>query len=175
MNATLGNAVELIVSIIALVKCEIQVVQSSLLGSILSNLLLVLGMCVALFGRPLYIAPQADAAVFCRCFFAGGIKFQEQGFKDTAAQLNSSLLVISVIGASPSCTSCSPCTPDGFSLHLAQRFSSPPATTPPLPTTRRPRSSRTASSRCRAASPSSSSSSTSLTVRRTSPSPCESA
>ncbi|GAA5856154.1 hypothetical protein JCM9279_004929 [Rhodotorula babjevae] len=63
MNATLGNAVELIV------------VQSSLLGSILSNLLLVLGMC----------------------FFAGGIKFQEQGFKDTAAQLNSSLLVISVI------------------------------------------------------------------------------
>ncbi|KPV74284.1 uncharacterized protein RHOBADRAFT_15953 [Rhodotorula graminis WP1] len=81
MNATLGNAVELIVSIIALVKCEIhkatflQVVQSSLLGSILSNLLLVLGMC----------------------FFAGGIKFQEQGFKDTAAQLNSSLLVISVI------------------------------------------------------------------------------
>lgn len=28
---------------------------------------------------------------------AGGIKFSEQGFKDTAAQLNSSLLVISVI------------------------------------------------------------------------------
>lgn len=31
------------------------------------------------------------------CFFAGGIKFSEQGFKDTAAQLNSSLLVISVV------------------------------------------------------------------------------
>ncbi|GAA6044351.1 hypothetical protein JCM8097_002782 [Rhodosporidiobolus ruineniae] len=75
INATLGNAVELIVAIIALAKCEIQVVQSSLLGSILSNLLLVLGMC----------------------FFAGGIKFSEQGFKDTAAQLNSSLLVIAVI------------------------------------------------------------------------------
>ncbi|GAA5839985.1 hypothetical protein JCM11251_006581 [Rhodosporidiobolus azoricus] len=75
LNATLGNAVELIISIFALVKCEIQIVQSSLLGSILSNLLLVLGMC----------------------FFAGGIKFSEQGFKDTAAQLNSSLLVISVI------------------------------------------------------------------------------
>lgn len=42
LNATLGNAVELIVAIIALVKCEITVVQSSLLGSILSNLLLVL-------------------------------------------------------------------------------------------------------------------------------------
>ncbi|GAA5888523.1 hypothetical protein JCM6882_008983 [Rhodosporidiobolus microsporus] len=75
LNATLGNAVELVVAIIALAKCEIQIVQSSLLGSILSNLLLVLGMC----------------------FFAGGIKFSEQGFKDTAAQLNSSLLVISVI------------------------------------------------------------------------------
>jgi Ca2+:H+ antiporter len=33
LNATLGNAVELIVAIIALAKCEIQVVQSSLLGS----------------------------------------------------------------------------------------------------------------------------------------------
>ncbi|GAA5933333.1 uncharacterized protein JCM15063_001286 [Sporobolomyces koalae] len=74
LNATLGNAVELIVAIIALVKCEIQVVQSSLLGSILSNLLLVLGMC----------------------FFVGGIKYSEQGFKDTAAQLNSSLLVLVV-------------------------------------------------------------------------------
>ncbi|GAA5834669.1 hypothetical protein JCM3766R1_003635 [Sporobolomyces carnicolor] len=74
LNATLGNAVELIVAIIALAKCEIQVVQSSLLGSILSNLLLVLG-CV---------------------FFVGGIKYSEQGFKDTAAQMNSSLLVMAV-------------------------------------------------------------------------------
>ncbi|GAA5967451.1 hypothetical protein JCM3765_001879 [Sporobolomyces pararoseus] len=74
LNATLGNAVELIVAIIALAKCEIQVVQSSLLGSILSNLLLVLGMV----------------------FFVGGIKYSEQGFKDTAAQMNSSLLVIAV-------------------------------------------------------------------------------
>lgn len=45
LNATLGNAVELIVAILALVKCELQVVQSSLIGSILSNLLLVCGMC----------------------------------------------------------------------------------------------------------------------------------
>ncbi|KAH9021858.1 hypothetical protein EDB84DRAFT_1511390 [Lactarius hengduanensis] len=44
LKATLGNAVELIVTIIALVKCELNVVQSSLIGSILSNLL-VLGMC----------------------------------------------------------------------------------------------------------------------------------
>lgn len=75
LNATLGNVVELIVAILALVKCELQIVQSSLLGSILSNLLLVLGMC----------------------FFAGGLRFSEQSFGDTGAQINSSLLVISVI------------------------------------------------------------------------------
>jgi len=76
LNATLGNAVELIVAIIALVKCELRIVQSSLIGSILSNLLLVLGMC----------------------FFAGGTRFSEQGFGMSATQLNSSLLTLSVIG-----------------------------------------------------------------------------
>ncbi|ODO08937.1 calcium/proton exchanger [Cryptococcus wingfieldii CBS 7118] len=75
LNATLGNAVELIVAILALVKCELQVVQSSLVGSILSNILLVLGMC----------------------FFAGGVRFEEQTIQTTAAQLNSSLLLIAVI------------------------------------------------------------------------------
>ncbi|KAF8997493.1 Sodium/calcium exchanger protein-domain-containing protein [Cyathus striatus] len=75
LNATLGNAVELIVAIIALVHCQLQVVQSSLVGSVLSNLLLVLGMC----------------------FFAGGLKYSEQGFGLVATQLNASLLTISVI------------------------------------------------------------------------------
>ncbi|KAG8731841.1 hypothetical protein FRC11_002022 [Ceratobasidium sp. 423] len=75
LNATFGNAVELIVAIVALTKCELRVVQSSLIGSILSNLLLVLGMC----------------------FFAGGTRYSEQGFMASAAQLNSSLLAISVI------------------------------------------------------------------------------
>ncbi|KAJ6582468.1 Sodium/calcium exchanger protein-domain-containing protein [Mycena vulgaris] len=73
INATLGNAVELIVAIIALRQCELSIVQSSLIGSILSNLLLVLGMC----------------------FFSGGIRFSEQGFGMCAAQLNSSLLTLS--------------------------------------------------------------------------------
>ncbi|KAF9046923.1 calcium/proton exchanger [Hymenopellis radicata] len=73
LNATLSESN--ITQIIALIKCELQIVQSSLVGSILSNLLLVLGMC----------------------FFAGGIKFQEQGFGLVATQLNSSLLTISVI------------------------------------------------------------------------------
>lgn len=76
LNATLGNAVELIVAILALIKCELRIVQASLFGSILSNLLLVLGLC----------------------FFAGGTKFSEQGFAVGATQLNSSLLTISITG-----------------------------------------------------------------------------
>ncbi|KAH6843065.1 Sodium/calcium exchanger protein-domain-containing protein [Chaetomium sp. MPI-CAGE-AT-0009] len=50
VNATFGNAVELIVSIVALRAGEIEIVQSSMIGSILSNLLLVLGMCFFLGG-----------------------------------------------------------------------------------------------------------------------------
>lgn len=68
LNATFGNAVELIVStdarsvrakyrltqdqvsIIALQNNQIEVVKSSMLGSILSNLLLVMGMCFFLGG-----------------------------------------------------------------------------------------------------------------------------
>ncbi|KAM0362833.1 hypothetical protein ACHAO7_011170 [Fusarium culmorum] len=49
LNATFGNAVELIVSITTLQRNEIKLVQASVLGSILSNLLLVMGMCF-LFG-----------------------------------------------------------------------------------------------------------------------------
>ncbi|KAJ7707775.1 Sodium/calcium exchanger protein-domain-containing protein [Mycena rosella] len=75
LNATLGNAYPTHIQIIALTQCQLSVVQSSLIGSILSNLLLVLGMC----------------------FFAGGVKFSEQGFGASATQLNSSLLTISVI------------------------------------------------------------------------------
>ncbi|KAH8729561.1 calcium/proton exchanger [Ilyonectria robusta] len=50
LNATFGNAVELIVSIVALKDNQIEVVQASMLGSILSNLLLVMGMCFLLGG-----------------------------------------------------------------------------------------------------------------------------
>ncbi len=77
INATLGNAVELIVAIIALFQCQLTIVQTSLIGSILSNTLLVLGTC----------------------FLLGGIRFKEQTFGVQAAQLNSSLLLMSVIAA----------------------------------------------------------------------------
>ncbi|KAH9972802.1 hypothetical protein BGW80DRAFT_1312631 [Lactifluus volemus] len=69
-----SNMVELVIAATALRKCELRVVQSSLIGSMLSRLLLVLGMC----------------------FFAGGMRFKEQGFDATATQIHSSLLSISV-------------------------------------------------------------------------------
>nr|XP_043608940.1 vacuolar cation/proton exchanger 3-like [Erigeron canadensis] len=43
LNATCGNATELIIAIFALIENKVDVVKYSLLGSILSNLLLVLG------------------------------------------------------------------------------------------------------------------------------------
>ncbi|GAA6026814.1 hypothetical protein JCM8097_005880 [Rhodosporidiobolus ruineniae] len=74
LNATFGNAVELIVGILALIRGELRIVQTSLLGSILSNLLLVLGCS----------------------FVAGGAVFKEQTFQQTAAQASSSLMVLAV-------------------------------------------------------------------------------
>lgn len=49
LNATFGNATEMIISIYALKNGMIRVVQQSLLGSVLSNMLLVLG-CAFLCG-----------------------------------------------------------------------------------------------------------------------------
>ncbi|KAJ5824041.1 hypothetical protein N7447_006381 [Penicillium robsamsonii] len=72
MNATFGNAVELIVSIIALRQNQIRVVQASMLGSILSNILLVLGCC----------------------FFVGGLRYREQSFNSTVASTMSSLMAV---------------------------------------------------------------------------------
>lgn len=73
LNATLGNAVELIVSLIALRNNQIRIVQALMLGSILSNLLLVLGCC----------------------FLAGGINRVQQSFNQTVAQTMSSLMAVS--------------------------------------------------------------------------------
>lgn len=73
LNATFGNAVELIVSIIALERGQVRIVQASMLGSLLSNLLLVLGFC----------------------FVLGGYNRVQQTFNQTAAQTMSSLLAIS--------------------------------------------------------------------------------
>ena len=74
LNASFGNAVELIVSIIALFQNQFLIVQTSLIGSMLSNLLLVLGMA----------------------FFLGGWNRIEQAFNTTVAQTASSLLFLAV-------------------------------------------------------------------------------
>ncbi|KAL9600360.1 MAG: hypothetical protein Q9219_003210 [cf. Caloplaca sp. 3 TL-2023] len=74
LNATFGNAVELIVSIIALTQKKVDIVQESLIGSMLSNLLLVMGMC----------------------FFLGGINRVKQHFNVTVAQTASSLLALAI-------------------------------------------------------------------------------
>jgi Ca2+:H+ antiporter len=68
------NAVELIISILALVHNEVRIVQTSLIGSMLSNVLLVLGMCLCV----------------------GGITRMEQTFNVLVIKTVSSLLVLAV-------------------------------------------------------------------------------
>lgn len=72
LNATFGNAVELIVGIVALLQGQLRIVQMSLAGSILSNLLLVLGFS----------------------FFAGGLFQPENSFAQTAAQASGSIMTL---------------------------------------------------------------------------------
>ncbi|KAI4326231.1 hypothetical protein MLD38_031564 [Melastoma candidum] len=78
LNATFGNATEMIISLYALKNGMIRVVQQSLLGSILSNMLLVLGCS----------------------FFTGGVVYHEkvQVFNEAAALVNSGLLLMAVMG-----------------------------------------------------------------------------
>ncbi|EHS62567.1 Ca2+:H+ antiporter, variant [Puccinia graminis f. sp. tritici CRL 75-36-700-3] len=75
LNATFGNAVEAIVGIVALSQNQLRIVQTSMLGSILSNILLVLGCS----------------------FIAAGFKFKESKFQATAAQASASLMLLACI------------------------------------------------------------------------------
>src|SRR5262249_27800853 len=50
LNATLGNAAELIITIVALGQGELELVKASITGSILGNLLLILGASLLLGG-----------------------------------------------------------------------------------------------------------------------------
>lgn len=76
LNATFGNATELIVAIVALFRNEIRVVQLSLLGSILSNLLLVLGTA----------------------FFVGGCYHKVQTYSKISSHMNMILMMLCVMG-----------------------------------------------------------------------------
>jgi len=51
LNATLGNAAELIITIVAIKAGLLELVKASITGSILGNLLLVLGLAIFLGGR----------------------------------------------------------------------------------------------------------------------------
>jgi len=73
LNATFGNAVEMIVTINAIKAGMVNVVQQSLIGSILSNLLLVLGMA----------------------FLGAGLVTKESSFNAQGAGTNVSCLVLS--------------------------------------------------------------------------------
>lgn len=74
LNATFGNAAELIIAIIALSKGLNEVVKASLTGSILGNLLLVGGAAMV----------------------AGGLRREKQSFSRAAAETNGGLLAIAV-------------------------------------------------------------------------------
>ncbi|OGO64910.1 MAG: calcium/proton exchanger [Chloroflexi bacterium RBG_19FT_COMBO_50_10] len=75
LNATLGNAAELIITIVAIREGLLDLVKASITGSIIGNLLLVMGMSMLL----------------------GGLKHGTQKFDRRHASNNSILLVLSVL------------------------------------------------------------------------------
>ena len=75
LNATFGNATELIIALIAIDKGLFELVKASITGSIVGNLLFVLGLAILL----------------------GGHKIKEQKFNTKAAGVNSSMMLIAVI------------------------------------------------------------------------------
>lgn len=76
LNATFGNAAELIIAIFALRAGLHDLVKASLTGSIIGNILLIFGLSALL----------------------GGLKFRTQTFNRTAAKLGSTLLLLSAVG-----------------------------------------------------------------------------
>lgn len=75
LNATFGNAAELIIAIFLVKAGLFDMVKASITGSIIGNLLLVLGLSV----------------------FAGGLKFKIQQFNPLLAGHNASLMMLAVI------------------------------------------------------------------------------
>lgn len=75
LNATFGNATELIVALVALNAGLVNVVKASITGSIISNLLLVMGFAMLL----------------------GGIRYKEQTFQSVVARVNASSMNLAVI------------------------------------------------------------------------------
>jgi Ca2+:H+ antiporter len=76
LNATFGNAAELIIAIVALRAGLYDVVKASLTGSIIGNILLVFGLSA----------------------LVGGARFPVQTFNKTAANLGTTMLTLAAIG-----------------------------------------------------------------------------
>ena len=75
LNATFGNAAELIIALIALKKGLFDVVKASLTGSIIGNVLLVMGLSM----------------------LAGGLKYPTQNFNAGGARSQATMLILAVI------------------------------------------------------------------------------
>jgi Ca2+:H+ antiporter len=75
LNATFGNATELIIALVALNAGLTNVVKASLTGSIIGNLLLVMGLSM----------------------FLGGLRYKEQEFQPVVARVNASSMNLAVI------------------------------------------------------------------------------
>ncbi|AVI40192.1 calcium/proton exchanger [Bacillus pumilus] len=90
LNATFGNAVELIISFFALKQGLTSIVLASLTGSVIGNLLLVAGLS----------------------FFVGGLKYKRQVFNVHDARHNSGLLMFAIIVAFV--------IPEVFSVEMAE-------------------------------------------------------
>jgi len=76
LNATFGNATELIIAFFALKAGLFEVVKASLAGSVIGNILMVLGLSM----------------------LVGGIKYKTQSFNKKSIEVSSSMLLFAVIG-----------------------------------------------------------------------------
>src|ERR1043166_710501 len=76
LNATFGNAPELIIALVALKAGLLDMVRASLAGAILANLLMALGVA----------------------FLLGGLRFKEQRFNPIAARTYSSMMFVAAVG-----------------------------------------------------------------------------
>ena len=76
LNATFGNATELIIAFVAMKAGMFDVVKASLAGSVIGNILLVLGMSM----------------------LVGGLKFKTQEFNRHSMNITASMLLFSVLG-----------------------------------------------------------------------------
>lgn len=74
LNAVFGNATELIIALVALKEGLVDIVKASITGTIISNLLLVMGLSM----------------------FLGGLRYKEQEFQPVVARVNGSTMTLAV-------------------------------------------------------------------------------